>query len=288
MKGGMAAALGAVRALKQTGLRLRGDLWITAVVGHEEPEAKKDGPLAMIEDLREGRIQADRIVIVEGHDALWVMSMGSMLFTVELRSDRGGMHTQYVPFGENPIRFVGQMIDRVLKQQIELDRGARHPLAGPERIDLGIVHAGDYFNRTPAVCRLVGTRRWAPGRNAAEVLAELHEMFRPIAGKGGLDLQVTMEHEREPFETPEDDPLSMAVAEAHREETGNDAERIGKRIVGDANLYVSGTGIPTLYYGPSNETAHADVENVSIRLMESVARVYVRAAAKFCGVVERQ
>jgi acetylornithine deacetylase/succinyl-diaminopimelate desuccinylase-like protein len=41
MKGGMAAALAAVKAIKESGVELQGDLWLTAVVGHEETEAKK-------------------------------------------------------------------------------------------------------------------------------------------------------------------------------------------------------------------------------------------------------
>ena len=58
------------------------------------------------------------------------------------------------------------------------------------------------------------------------------------------------------------------------------------RIVGDANLYVHGSGVPTFYYGPSNETAHADVEWVSVARLESAARVYAVTAALYCGTVE--
>ena len=56
------------------------------------------------------------------------------------------------------------------------------------------------------------------------------------------------------------------------------------RIVGDANLYVHGTGIPTFYYGPSNETAHADVEWVEVDRLAEAARVYALTAALYCGV----
>ena len=95
-----------------------------------------------------------------------------------------------------------------------------------------------------------------------------------------------MEHEREPFETPGDDSVVKAVSKAHREVTSSEPRIIGRRIVGDANLYVHGCGVPTIYYGPSNDTAHADVENVSISLLESVAKVYALAAMEFCGVSE--
>ena len=284
MKGGMAAMLGAARALLASGVSLQRDLVLSAVVGHEEPEANKDGPKAFIEDLNSGRVQGDRIVIVEGRDALWVMSMGSMIFTIELESDRGGQHTQYVPFAENPIRHVGDLIRRIYQLQEEMDAGELHPLAGAERIDLGIVNAGDYFNRTPQHSSLTGTLRWAPGKTAAEALAGLEALAAPFARAGGLELAVGMELEREPFETPQDDPLVQAVAQAHVQVTGTPAEYIGMRVAGDAELYVHGTGVPTIYYGPSNETAHADVETVSVERMKKAAQVYALTALEYCGL----
>ena len=284
MKGGMGAMLGAAKALCDAAVKLNGDVLLTAVVGHEQPEAAKDGPNAFIADISSGRIGGDRIVIVEGADELWVMSMGSMVFTIEMTSALGGKHTQYVPFADNPIRHMGELITAFERLQSELDQGDVHPLAGAERIDLGIATAGDYFNRTPLSCRLTGTRRWMSGRTADDVLAELDAFARPYAEAGDLELTASMEHQREPFETPRNDGAVVAVAEAHRLVTGGEAGYVGRRIVGDANLYVSGTGIPTFYYGPSNETAHANVEWVSRQRVADSARVYAAAAVLFCGL----
>ena len=46
-----------------------------------------------------------------------------------------------------------------------------------------------------------------------------------------------------------------------------------------------GRGVPTFYYGPSNETAHADVEWVEVDRLERAAQVYALAAVDYCGVV---
>jgi len=284
MKGGMAAMLGAAKALLEAGVRLKGNLWLTAVVGHEEPEAEKDGPLALIEDMKQGRVSCDRIMIGEGADELWVMSMGSMVFTITLDSDRGGMHTTHVSFEENPIRYVGDLICRITALQQELNAGTTHGLAGPERIDLGIVQAGDYFNRTPVRCTLTGTRRWGPGRTSTGVLSELHNLTAPIAHAGKLALSVDMVHQREPFETSGGDPAVLAAAEAHRVVTKKRCSVVGKRIVGDANLYVNQGEVPAFYYGPSNETSHSDNEWVSIDNIEQAAKVYALTAALYCGV----
>lgn len=284
MKGAMAAVLGTLRALKATGITLNGDLWLSAIVGHEQPEAGKDGPLALVEDHSNGRVGGDRILICEGWNELWVMSMGTMVFTIELTSPRGGTHTTYVPFGENPIRFVGDLIQRITAYQEELDAGASHPLAGTERIDLGMVEAGDYFNRTPVQCRLTGTVRWGPRAHAEEVLAELRELAAPVAEAGRMELEVEMGHEREPFETPADDPAVQAAAQAHRFVYEDEATLAGKRIVGDANLFVNLAGVPSFYYGPSNETAHSDGEWVSLTRLEQAAQVYALTAAAYCGL----
>jgi acetylornithine deacetylase/succinyl-diaminopimelate desuccinylase-like protein len=69
--------------------------------------------------------------------------------------------------------------------------------------------------------------------------------------------------------------------------TGTAADYVGLRIVGDANLYVHGAGVPTFYYGPSNETAHADLEWVEVDRLQRSAQVYALAAIDYCGVAER-
>ena len=159
-----------------------------------------------------------------------------------------------------------------------------HPLAGSERIDLGIVQSGDYFNRTPGRSVLTGTRRWLPGKTIGSVLTELEGLASPFASEGKLHLTVDKALEREPFETPHDDPCVQATVSAHKTVTGKDAEYVGRRLVGDANIYANGTGISTYYYGPSNETAHSDDEWVSIDRMESAAKVYALTAMRYCGL----
>ena len=208
-----------------------------------------------------------------------------MVFHITLTSKSGGMHTQYVPLEQNPIRYLKDVLDRLIRFQRELDHGKVHPLAGAERIDVGIVRSGDYFNRTPANSSLTGTRRWASEKTAEEVLEELIHLINPVAQSGKLELEIRMDHEREPFEISPNDSIVEAVGKAHQHVTGQDARIVGMRIVGDANLYVHGTGVQTIYYGPSNETAHCDRENVSISRLESAAKVYALAAMDMCGIV---
>jgi acetylornithine deacetylase/succinyl-diaminopimelate desuccinylase-like protein len=284
MKGGMVALLGAARALIDSGTKLKGDLLLSAVVGHEEAIAKKDGPRALVADLKSGRIRADAILIAEGAQELWVMSMGSANFTIHLDSDSGGTHTDNTPFERNPIHFLGKLIERVHARQRELDEGVGHTLAGHERIDLGIVQAGDLYNRTPTRCTVVGTRRWAPGKTVTDIRRELVELVKPIAVAGRLTPEIVIEQEREPFETSAEHPAVLATRRAAECVMGSSPRVIGRRLVGDANIYASGAGIPAFYFGPMNDTAHSDHEWVSIKQITECARIYLGTAMGFCGL----
>ena len=72
----------------------------------------------------------------------------------------------------------------------------------------------------------------------------MRDLVAPFAEAGQLELDVSMVHEREPFETPGDDPAVQAVAQAHNFVHGDQVSVAGKRIVGDANLYVNLGGVP--------------------------------------------
>ena len=54
--------------------------------------------------------------------------------------------------------------------------------------------------------------------------------------------------------------LTKAVAVAHREVTGTEPELVGKRIVGDANLYVHGSGMRE-YFVPTSTNAQRSGES---------------------------
>ena len=163
----MAAMLGALRALMSTAGITLGRRPVA--LGDRRPRAaggrqgRPPGPGRGLQEC--GRVGGDRILIGEGWNELWVMSMGTMVFTIELTSARGGTHTTYVPFDENPIRFVGDLIQPYYSLPGAAGRGRVAPFGRHRAYRSGdMVEAGDYFNRTPVQCRLTGTVRWGRAR----------------------------------------------------------------------------------------------------------------------------
>ena len=286
MKGGMAALLAMLRAFNLSETKLQGDIWITAVVGHEDAEAEKDGPLAMCQDINSGKISGDAILIVEGDSELWAMSTGSTVFQIILHSKLGGTHTNNISFSQNPINFIGKIIEAIVKLQEEMDLGEKHPLVGSPRVDLGKINSGDYYNRTPITSTIEGIIRWLPGTTLSQTEALLHKIVDPIAQEGDLDVEIKFMLSREPFEVPADNFALQIASSAIVKTSGVAPKVIGKKIVGDANIFMPETGITTFYYGPGYKTAHSNEEWVSIAALSSLAKVLGNFAIDFLDEVE--
>lgn len=284
MKGGLVAMVHAASALRRAGVALRGDLWLTGVIDHETPIGKKKGPAHLIRRLREGRIRADAIVIVEGPCAIWAASLGSTIFHVTIASDRGAIHTVKVPYAENPACWLGRLLGEFERLEGTFAGEAPHPLCGAERLNVGQIVAGDYCNRLPTPIRVTGTWRWKPGKRHSDVRAELERAASRLAQESGLRFDVAFEAQREPFETPREHAVVGALLSAGELAAGRQPSMIGMALVGDGNLYANEAGVPTVYYGPAHETAHSDHERVAISQLVHCAKVYATAAMQFCGV----
>ncbi len=284
MKGGLTAMVHAVRAIFRSGVKLRGDVWLTGVVGHESPAGKKEGPLRLIERINQGAIQPDAILIVEGPAAIWTASLGCAMFRITLADDRGPIHTIRVPFQDNPIRAIATLLKKLEILEDQLSTKPGHPLAGRDQVNVGMVSAGDYPNRLPAHVVVTGTRRWTPGRNAEDIRAELTTICDETARLHGLRSTVELQGAREPFETSSAHPLVKSLQAAGKRLTGRVPEIIGMGLVGDANLYVNETGVPSVYYGPAHETAHSDHERIDVKQLVHITQMYALATLEYCGV----
>ncbi|MCW5982007.1 MAG: M20/M25/M40 family metallo-hydrolase [Bryobacteraceae bacterium] len=282
MKGGLVAMVHAASALQRAGVKLSGDLWLTGVVGHEAPEGKKEGPIRLIQHLRSGRIPAGAIVIVEGPCAIWAASLGSAVFTIEVKDDRGPIHTIKVPYETNPAYWVGKLLTELQEREEQFKTQPAHPLCGRQLYNVGMVHGGDYMNRLPARFRITGTRRWTPGIALPDIHAEFEEICRRYAAGSGMHWSYFLDGEREPFETPSGHAIVRALSESAREVSGAAPEIVGMGLVGDANLYSNEAGVAAVYYGPAHQTAHSDDERVSISRLAHCASVYALAAALYC------
>ena len=272
MKGPVAAATEAVRVLAETGRRFPGEVVLVAIGLHEAPGGRG-------EDLRwllgEHGFTADYAIVCElaGRE-LVAAHMGQATVEIEIRRDGMATHELQTPVGTpNPILVAARVIEAIRARNEELS-ATEHPWVGAETYFLGEVHGGDFYNRHPASCRLVGTRRWAPGNSLAAVREEYEALLGPFADASGCAISLTLELVREAYSLDPGHPLAAALAGAFEEVVGEPLEPIGVKVVADGALFQE-AGIPAVYHGPPGEGAHADVESIAVEELVRSARIYL-------------
>jgi len=284
MKGGVVAMVHAASALRKSGVRLGGDLWLTGVVDHESPEGLKVGPRRLIQRMQEGKILADSIIIAEGPCAIWRASLGTTVFTFTITSDLGQVHTVKVPYKDNPAHWLGRLLVEFAQLEESFCAALPHPICGHENLNVGQVIGGDYFNRLPTPISVSGKWRWKPGKTFQNLQTQLNILCDRLAKESGLKFTVSFAATREPHETPENHPIIDALKSAGNLAAGKTPEVIGLALAGDANYYANEAGVSTVYYGPSHETSHSDHERVSVSQLAHCAKIYALTAMLFCGV----
>ena len=135
--------------------------------------------------------------------------------TVEITIARPGIVTHELKTAAgtpHPILAAGRVIDAIAARNAEL-AAIEHPWVGAETYFLGEVHGGDFYNRFPTECRLVGTRRWAPGNTLEAVEAEFLALLAPIAAETGCSIELDLKLVRGAYSIDPEHPLSPSRCE---------------------------------------------------------------------------
>jgi acetylornithine deacetylase/succinyl-diaminopimelate desuccinylase-like protein len=270
MKGACVCALEAARLMAAQSFA--GELAVIGIGLHEAPGGRGED-LAWL--LGEGGFTADAAVVCEmsGHDVA-VAHMGQA--TAEITITRPGMPTHELQTPSDtphPLVAAAKVVDAVTERARQLAE-VEHPWVGAETYFVGEVHGGDFYNRWPASCRIVGTRRWAPGNTLEAVKQEYRALLDAVEIETGCDIALDLKLVRDAYEIELGHPLLLALQESYLEVTGKTLEPVGKKVVADAAIFHA-AGIPTVYQGPVGSGAHADVEYMPIDELVRATEVYL-------------
>ena len=272
MKGALACAAEAARVLKESG-PFPGELVIIAIGMHEAPGGRGEDLTWL---LRDHGFRADFAVVCElTGDTFLAAHMGQA--TVEITIARPGIVTHELKTAAgtpHPILAAGRVIDAIAARNAEL-AATEHPWVGAETYFLGEVHGGDFYNRFPTECRLVGTRRWAPGNTLEAVDIEFRELLAPIAAETGCSIELDLRLVRGAYSIDPEHPLARALRAGYRDVTGTELPLTGIKVVADAAVFQGEAAIPTVYHGPAGTGAHADVEFMPIAELVRATQVYL-------------
>ncbi len=268
MKGALACFAETVRTVGA----FPGELVIVAVGLHESPLGRGQDLTYL---LGEYGFTADLGVVGElGATSLAVAHVGCATFAITIRRDGEVTHELMTAAGTpNPNLVAARVIEAIRARNEEL-AAVEHEWVGPESYFLGEVHGGDFYNRHPVECRLVGTRRWAPGNALEPVEAEFRALLEPIAAESGCAIDLDLQVSRGAYRIDPEHRLVVATREAYRDVTGEELPLTGVRLVADGAMF-NAAGIPTVYHGPQGTGAHGDVESIEVAELVRATKVYL-------------
>ena len=279
MKGGIAATVEALRAVRDSGLLTGGSILLTAHELHESPWG--DG--SQVDGLIEAGFIGDAVLLPEYcHDPLPIAGRG--LAILEITVTRPGEPTHEVLGGiEQPsVLLAGADIVRKFAEIDASLAEEMHATAGRASLFLGQLHAGEIYNQSPTELKLSGTRRWLSGTNVDEIRTGIEATLAVIAERHGISIDSQFHFVRDAYEIDPASEFVESFQSAHESVTGRRLATGAKPFVDDGNTFVHRGGIPAITHGPNALGAHTVNEEVPVAELVRVAEVYALTALSFC------
>ncbi len=280
MKAGIAAAVEALRALRDSGALPGGSILLVAHDLHEAPWGDGRQLNRLIADGCVG----DAVLIPEYlNECLAVIGRGALTWKATVRRPGPPVHEVMRPAEPSVIAAGAELVARLNRLHERLSAKA-DPLAGTESLFIGQVHSGEIYNQYPQECFIEGTRRWLPGTSRADVEAELGGVFDGLARDTGTTVRAEITPIRDAFLLPQDDPFVAAFQGAYAATSGGQPLKVGaKPFCDDGNSFWALARLPAITHGPRAGGAHTLEEWVSIDDLERVAHLYALTAVAYCG-----
>ncbi|MBC3949698.1 M20/M25/M40 family metallo-hydrolase [Pseudomonas sp. DOAB1069] len=292
MKAGDAAYFCALKTLIDAGIKLKGDVILTYVVGELQ------GGIGTIAAIEQG-VKADYFINSEPTDLQAVtLHVGSLMFVIELTGD-----TRHLSKREEAVDVITAAVQLIPQINGITFSGARSP--EHEKVNrghIGVVRGAlgrDLEEwRPPQVAdflRLRGSARYTPGQTVESVLADLQRLLDQLCEQfPGLQAKLINDSDNQPlmppFEVSHDSLIVKAVNAAYQQVRG-EPQPTGiitppAYFGTDAAHFYQRLGMQGVVCGPGGKFNTMPDERVHISDYLDMVRVYILAILRICEVAE--
>ena len=279
MKSGIASMMAAMIGLKRSGAAFHGEVVFMGAA--DEETGSEFGTLYL---LKKGVAGKADFAIVSEPTSLRVELGNRGLRWIDITIRGKASHAGRPHLGVNAIFYGAKLIQAIHSMKLR-NRNEAFEIPEPS-ISVTQVHGGTKENIIPDRCELVLDRRMIPGETNETVLAELKGVADPIL-QTEKDLRIEWKMRPvywDPYLISEREPVAQATIDSAREVLGEKPAIGGKGACTDASYLFHLGKIPTVLYGPGDETlSHKPDECVPIRNLLAGTEVYLSVFKKLLG-----
>ena len=319
MKGGITAMIWATKALMDSGIRLRGDLLLSCVIGEEQNQAVW-GAIPTTRRLQEKGIDISFCIDPEPtNNEIHIISAASFRFSITIRGKE--VHTAMknathypqrygIPVGTevgvDAIVIMTDLLERL--RRLELQWNLRHadpiyggggyPISkdmqgvGLNSLNCSLLEGGTHIASVPGYARVKGHVFYSPRLDPTKLWDEMKAVVNSLETTYDWLKDHPPETERitefdfPSFEVSPDHPGVKALREAYEMATGEVAVISGCKCVADAAYIQRDCKIDTILFGPGNfyMGTHGTDEYVPIDQLITATKTLSAIAMRWCGL----
>ena len=271
MKSGLASMITGIKAIVESGIKLEGDLILTAVADEET------GSVYGTRHLIEMGIRADMAVVSEPTD-LRIEIANKGLLWIKISTHGRGSHASRPHLGVNAISKMMNVVSAL--QSIKLE-GVNSIFDVPTpTLSVTTIEGGTKVNVIPDLCTIGVDRRLLPGEDPHIALQLITDVINNLKGKDTeLNTTLNVLEEWPPMEISKDEPIVKHLTKAVETVTGRRPNLYGKAAGTDASFLVRDAKIPTALFGPGDPSlSHTPDEHVNLDKVTEAAKVFATLA----------
>ncbi len=286
MKSGVAAMTMAVKAVCDSGIKLKGDVILEYVM---DEELTGNGTLSCV--LKGYR--ADGGICCETSSmCVQPGSIGRIWFEIQVKGKAAGIQRRYE--GVNGID-LGYVVKQAVSEFERIRLGkTSHPLypVMEEAIPcmVGQFECGTYASAFPDACLLKGSMATVPGEDSQQVKREFVEFVRQYAAERSDWMREHPPEVRftgyfaEPSEISTEEPIVRTLVESYRGVTREEPVISGRQGAADIRHLNKYGRTPTVIFGPGlTEQMHANNEWVYVKDYLEAIRILANTIVAWCG-----
>lgn len=284
MKGGLAAMMAAIQAIKECGIPLRGNIGLT-IVADEETGGQR-GTQYLVDHGLLGHNGIGMLTAEPTDGNVWNANRGAISLRVRVKGKPAhvGLHYQGVNAFEQMLIVANTLAE--YKRDIAKRQTRFHiePEAARSSILLlgGQCSGGSNFNLVPSECSFTVDRRINPEEDLTEEKQRLLAVFDQLKEQG-IDLDIEVFQEAPSSGVSEAHPLAQSLARTIATVTGNPP--VFQMCPGllETRWYAQ-QGIPAFAYGPGLLTvSHGPHEYIPVKNIAESALIYAMTAVQLLG-----
>ncbi len=285
MKGGLAACLAAMAALRGSRTELAGPVELVATVDEEESGLGVQAHLGSQPPAGGGPARFAGCVVAEPTDLQTIAAARGDSY-LEITVHGRAAHSGRPADGLNAVHAAARIVTELERWHEELLAGPAHPLAGPPTFSVGRITGGSGTSTVPARCQVSVDRRLAPAEDAGAVLAEVWDRLRGLGlEQRGYRVEVELGMQMPGFDTPVESRL-VRTADAAVSDAGGPGLPVGGWTAACDGGYVArDAGVPVVVLGAGSvaDQAHRPDESVAVHDLVVAARAYALTGLRLLG-----